>query len=148
MYARSPADLDDRRLSPSDAEIHQLHRPRLSLRRAGWYCVGVLSLGLAGLGAVLPLLPTTCFLLLAAYAFARSSERLHARLLAHPLIGPTIRDWRSNGAIRTPAKCWAVLSMVVAFAISIALHVPFKILAIQALCLTTAAAFIVTRPAA
>ncbi|MBI3132689.1 MAG: YbaN family protein [Acidobacteria bacterium] len=70
---------------------------------------GVVSLFLALLGVVLPLLPTTPFLLLSAACFARSSERLHNWLLAHPRLGPFISDWEHGGAIRPAAKRTATL---------------------------------------
>ena len=49
---------------------------------------------LAALGVVLPGLPTTPFLLVAAACFVRSSQRLYDRLLAHPVFGPLVRDYR------------------------------------------------------
>ncbi|HJW34900.1 MAG TPA: YbaN family protein [Holophagaceae bacterium] len=70
---------------------------------------GVASLLLALLGVVLPLLPTTPFLLLSAACFARSSERLHGWLLKHPRLGPFISDWERGGAIRPSAKRMASL---------------------------------------
>lgn len=67
---------------------------------------------LAGLiGAVLPLLPTTPFLILAAACFARSSPRLEARILNDPRFGPLVREWRERGAIPPKAKLLAVGGM-------------------------------------
>lgn len=72
---------------------------RLLLLAAGW-----LAVGLAGLGAVLPLLPTTPFVLLAAAAFARSSPRFHAWLLRNRVFGPVLRDWREQRSIPRTAQ--------------------------------------------
>src|SRR5690606_8396288 len=63
-------------------------------RRSLWLTFGLVCVGLALAGVVLPLLPATPFLLLAAFAFTRSSPRLHAWLLGHRHFGPLIEDWR------------------------------------------------------
>jgi uncharacterized membrane protein YbaN (DUF454 family) len=55
-------------------------------------------------GVVLPMMPTTPFLLLATFAFARSSLRLHDWLVAHPRLGPPINDWRAHGAVSRVAR--------------------------------------------
>lgn len=71
------------------------------------------SLGLGLLGALLPVLPTVPFILLAAYAAARGSPRLHRRLLADPRFGPAIRHWHRHGAVGRRAKWLASASMAV-----------------------------------
>lgn len=73
--------------------------------------LGFLFLGLASLGVVLPLLPTTPFLLLAAWFFARSSERWHRRLLDSELFGPMISNWEQKRCMSRRAKWVALLSM-------------------------------------
>lgn len=73
--------------------------------------IGGSALGLAAAGIALPLLPTTPFLLVAAWAFGRSSARLHAWLYDHRHFGPPLRRWRDHGAIPRPAKAMALLGM-------------------------------------
>jgi uncharacterized membrane protein YbaN (DUF454 family) len=76
-----------------------------------WLVAGVLLTALGLIGAVVPLLPTTVFLILAAGCFARSSPKLEARLLDDPRVGPAIRDWRERGAISPRGKLLAVGGM-------------------------------------
>ncbi|HLO94047.1 MAG TPA: YbaN family protein [Burkholderiaceae bacterium] len=85
--------------------------PRPLWRRLVWGAAGLLSLGLGILGIFLPLLPTTPFVLLAAFCFSRSSRRCEAWLLGHPRFGPMIHDWRAHRAIPWRAKQLAWLMM-------------------------------------
>jgi uncharacterized membrane protein YbaN (DUF454 family) len=68
--------------------------------------------GLAAVGVVVPGLPTTPLLLLAAACFARSSPRLHARLLANPVFGPLIREWQETRTVPVRAKVIAITMIV------------------------------------
>lgn len=111
-----------------------------------WAALGLISLGLGMIGVFLPLLPTVPFVLLAAFFFARSSERLHNWLLDHPTFGPSIQDWNEHGAIHPRAKRLATLSIVVVFGVSLVLGLATKILVIQALTLSCVLLFIWTRP--
>ena len=66
------------------------------MKRVIYKPAGLLFLALGAAGIVLPILPTTPFILLAAWCFARSSERWHQRLLASELFGPIIDNWERN----------------------------------------------------
>ncbi|OYX44637.1 MAG: hypothetical protein B7Z02_04855 [Rhodobacterales bacterium 32-67-9] len=114
--------------------------------RSLWLLLGSTTLALGAAGVFLPLLPTVPFLLLSAFAFSRSSERLHHWLLAHPVFGPPISEWRERRAIGRRAKRLASVSIVAAFLISVALGVTHWILAAQALVLVAVSVFIWTRP--
>lgn len=83
----------------------------IDLRQGLWIALACAALGLALLGVVLPGLPTTPFVLVAAWAAARGSRHLHAWLLAHRLFGPVIHDWQIRGAVSRPAKRAALGTM-------------------------------------
>lgn len=114
--------------------------------RVAWVALGFVCLIAGVIGIFLPLLPTTPFLLLAAYAFSRGSDRLHAWLLRHPRLGPPIHNWQKHGAISTRAKALALISMVALLLISYALSLPGWVLGVQGGVLLCVSLFIVTRP--
>lgn len=121
-------------------------RPGGAAMRAVWICVGVLALALGAIGAVLPLLPTTPFVLLAAFAFTRSSPRLRARLEGSRAFGPIIRDWEASGAIAPRYKALACTMMGISLVGSIALGLALWVIAIQSVFLSGAAAYVLSRP--
>jgi len=107
--------------------------------------LGLLSLAVGLVGAVLPLLPTTPFLIAAAYLFARSHPEWEARLLAHPVAGPAIRAWFDHQAIPPAAKRLAVVPLAgSAVAGWLTLQAPWCYL--PALCAAAALGWIWTRP--
>ncbi|MEY8710561.1 DUF454 family protein [Mangrovibacter phragmitis] len=87
---------------------------RFILIMSGW-----LSVALAVLGVVLPLLPTTPFVLLAAWCFARSSPRFHHWLLYRSWFGSYLRHWQQYRAMPPGAKPRAIALVAVTFAISL-----------------------------
>jgi uncharacterized membrane protein YbaN (DUF454 family) len=115
--------------------------------RISWLVVGLLSLGLGGLGVALPLLPTTPFILLAAFSFARSSNRLHEWLITHDIFGALIDNWQRYGAISRRAKAVSVASMVALLVISLAMAAPMAVMVVQLVVLGAVAVFILSRPA-
>lgn len=116
--------------------------------RVLWLIVGLVSTACGIAGIVLPLVPTTPFLLLAAFAFARSHPPLYVWLVRHPRLGPPIRDWREHGAISARAKISSAVVMLATFLGSIAFGVSTTVLAIQAVVLGGAATFVLSRPTA
>ncbi len=80
-------------------------------RRLLWLALAYVALGLGLVGIFVPGLPTTPFVLLAAFAAARGSRRLHERLHAHRVFGPMIRDWEASGAVARRAKWVATITM-------------------------------------
>jgi uncharacterized membrane protein YbaN (DUF454 family) len=117
------------------------------MKRAMFLILGVGFTALGVVGAFLPLLPTTVFLILAAACFARSSPRLEAWLLGHPTFGPLVRDWREHGAIPRRAKVLACLGMAVGFvAFFLSVHPKLWLTLVVAAALGACAAFVVSRP--
>lgn len=84
----------------------------MNWRRPFWVALAWVALGLALLGVLLPGLPTTPFVLVAAWAASQGSPRLHAWLLRHRLFGPMIRDWQREGAVHRRAKWTATWAML------------------------------------
>lgn len=82
-----------------------------------WWLLAYASLALGVIGIVVPGLPTVPFVLLSAFAAARGSRRLHAKLLAHGRFGPMIHDWQTQGAVSRRAKQLATTMMMVCAAI-------------------------------
>jgi uncharacterized membrane protein YbaN (DUF454 family) len=110
--------------------------------------LGLAALGLGIVGAFLPLLPTTIFLIIAAWAFGKSAPKLRARLYAHKRFGPTLRAWDRHGAIPPRAKLAAVigmgLSLVVVMLTAANPWVPMGV----GVVLTFCALYVLTRPSA
>ncbi|WP_226954328.1 YbaN family protein [Mesopusillimonas faecipullorum] len=79
--------------------------------RGLWLAVAVISLGLAFIGAVLPGMPSTVFVLIAAWAAARSSPRFHAWLSKHRWFGPSLANWSDGRKVSRRAKWGASASM-------------------------------------
>ncbi|MEM8591704.1 MAG: YbaN family protein [Pseudomonadota bacterium] len=114
--------------------------------RPFWIVFGALALLLGAIGVVLPVLPTTPFVILAAFAFAKGSPRLARMLEEHRVFGPIIEDWRAHGAIAPRYKLIAMVMMGGALILSFALGVPRWVLGVQVVCIAGAATYILTRP--
>lgn len=87
--------------------------------RAAFIVLGTLFLGIAAAGIVVPVLPTTPFVLLAAACYLRASTTLHQRLLRSRTFGPTIAAWQEHRAIPPRAKVIAIVMVTLTFALSI-----------------------------
>jgi hypothetical protein len=87
-----------------------------TVRRVALLCLGWVFVGLGVLGVVLPVVPTTPFMILALWAFARSSQRFHDWLLDHRWFGPGLRRWREHGVIPLRVKITSWVAMAASFA--------------------------------
>lgn len=96
---------------------YRLHGSR-PIRWLLWLC-GVIALLLGALGVLLPGLPTTPFVLLAAACFVRASPRAHAWLLKTRLFGPLLREWENHRSVPRRVKRVALVSMVLMAAVSL-----------------------------
>ena len=116
------------------------------MSRRLWVMAGGIALGIGVVGIVVPLLPTTPFLILAAYCFSRGSRRLHDWLLDHRILGPPVRDWREHRSISGRTKLSAMIAIALILAVSVFLEAPGWALALQGMILGGAALFLLTRP--
>lgn len=81
--------------------------------------LGGMALLLGLIGAFLPILPTTPFILLSAFLFGKSSPRVHLWLMNHPWCGPLIHDWQIHRGVRAHVRRRALLMMALSFSFSI-----------------------------
>jgi uncharacterized membrane protein YbaN (DUF454 family) len=121
-----------------------LKRPRL--RHLPWLILGWSAVALGFAGVVLPILPTTPFLILAAFAFSKSSPRLRQWLIEHEIFGGPIRDWEDKGAIRPRYKIMACTAMALVLGVSLLSGLGGMIILIQLVAMGGASTFILSRP--
>lgn len=116
-----------------------------SLRLAGTVA-GIICLIIGIIGIFIPLLPTTPMVLVAAYLFSKSNQRLHDWLLQQPGLGPALTDWSKHRVIRPAAKAMATVAIVTVFGWTTAFApAPTWARASAALAGATLLAFILTR---
>lgn len=113
-----------------------------------WFCAGWLMVALGFIGALLPVMPTTIFLIMAVGCFARSSPRFERWLLDHPQYGPPLRHWREQGAISRRGKRFALGGMALGYVIfQLAAHPGFWLGLGVGLFFLAGAWFVASRPA-
>ena len=113
-----------------------------------WTYIGVgwvfTSLGI--IGAFVPVMPTTPFLLVALWAFGKSSPRLQKWLLEHPRYGPTLRDWHKYGAIRSSIKVVSITAMAASVVMVYWMTDNIFAITLHLIVVTLTALFILSRP--
>jgi uncharacterized membrane protein YbaN (DUF454 family) len=101
------------------ATTQQVRKPRSRFVRGVYLALGLICLGLAYM-SWLPGIPTFDFVILAAFFFARSSDRFHAWLMSHPVFGRIIRGYRSDGfTVRTKAVASAAVLASLIFSMTV-----------------------------
>lgn len=117
------------------------------MRHLIYKLIGSLALVLASVGLVLPLLPTTPFVLLAAWAFARGAPSLHARIDRHPRFGPLLRDWENRRAIPRSGKACAIIGLTGSWTLLAVTAQSAFVLAMAGGVMLVVGAYVVSRPA-
>jgi hypothetical protein len=114
-----------------EAQARQVENARSGskgrLRRGVLVAVGVVSVGLGVIGVVVPVLPTTPFLLLAAACFLRSSERLHRWLLGNQVFGEYLRRYRNGEGLPLVSKVATLVLLWATLAVSAFAAVPSRL---------------------
>ena len=128
---------------PRNAE--RPHRVAVGARKYAFLFLAGVSLALGGLGAILPGLPTTPFLLLTSYFLVRSSPRLNAVLLRSRFFGPILTDWQQHGGVRKDVKVKAVLVVVIVVGASIYLSSNARWLDVVFVLLAAVGVFVIWR---
>lgn len=91
-----------------------------------YFLIGCTSTLLGIVGIFLPLMPTTCFLIAAVWAFSKSYPQYSQKILEHEKFGPPIKNWMETKTIDTKLKCTISTSIVLGFSISFLIMMPSK----------------------
>lgn len=115
--------------------------------RFAFMALGFVCVGLGMLGVFLPVLPTTPFLLVALWAFSRSSRRFHHWLYTHPRFGPRLQEWNEHGAVPVKVKVSAVSAMAISFGfLAFVARVKWPVLAAAGALILVGATYVLSRP--
>ena len=109
----------------NDPKVHEVKETKNFLLKWLWVFLGCLFVGLGAIGAVIPGMPTTVFLVLAAACFIRSSQKLYDWLITNKTFGPYLKDYREGKGIPLRAKVVALVMIVifVSYAVFFAIEV-------------------------
>lgn len=113
-----------------------------------WRTLVLVFVIFAAIGAILPGMPTTVFLILAAWAASKGWPQMDAWLLNHPKYGATLRQWREHGTVPRKAKWWASLMMLLSGVVMLFTHAPFWVKVFTNLVMLSVAIWLWQRPEA
>lgn len=119
---------------------------RISWQKVLWLILAYISVALGLIGAFLPILPTTPFLLVAIWSGSHASSKFKWWLLRHKRFGPALRDWYRDRAIALPAKAVAVSIIVASWLIIILNDSPDGVIAFTGLLFLACIGFLLSRP--
>ncbi|MEW6119498.1 MAG: YbaN family protein [Pseudomonadota bacterium] len=115
--------------------------------KPAYFIVAWIFFGLGALGMIVPGLPTVPFMLLALWAFSRSSKRFHDWLYAHKVFGPPLQQWQSHRVIPIKAKIVSLMSMVLSMAyMTLYADMPAWLLLVTAAVMAYGAWFVLSHP--
>ncbi len=116
------------------------------MKRVLFFTAGMGMTGLGFLGAFLPVMPSTVFLITAVYFFSKSNQRFENWLLEHPRFGPTLVAWRRYGAISRAGKTAAALGMSVGMFFMLISPAPLWVKLLSAAFIGGSAIYVLSRP--
>lgn len=115
-------------------------------RQLGWRCLAWSCLGLGTVGVFVPLLPTTPFILLAAWIAPRGSEQLDHWLQHHPRFGPLLLAWRKEHSLPRYAKWLAIVMLTMSWMLLWQLGTAKSVLLLLALVFCLVSGYLLTCP--
>jgi uncharacterized protein len=98
------------------------------IKKYFFFSIGFCATALGIIGAFVPLMPTTCFLIVAVWAFSKSNPEIAKKILSHPQFGSTIANWMTYKSIDRKTKCTISLSIVIGFSITLLITTPSTML--------------------
>jgi uncharacterized membrane protein YbaN (DUF454 family) len=118
----------------------------MPLKQLLWRALGLISTGIGLVNAFLPVLPTTVFLIVGAWAFGKGAPEWRAKLLQHPRFGKALRDWDDGGRVSRRGKILASIGILISWSLSV-FFFGFKTLTgVVGIGLAGLALWLVTRP--
>ena len=122
------------------------HQDYYFLKRKAYSCLAALFLVLGVIGIFFPVMPTTPFILVAAWAASKGSPKIHAWLYNHPQFSPILNTWNTRGAVPRRAKWLAAFMMTMSWLFMLFIGMPWWVPGIMATIFIAVLAFIFTRP--